>query len=109
IMLDHGTGIVIGETAVVEDDVSIMQAVTLGGTGKESGDSHPKVRSGVLISAGAKILGNIEIGHCAKMGAGVVVLKSITQRTTVAGVPAQVVGSTDCAHPSRAMNHTLSE
>lgn len=109
IMLDHGTGIVIGETAVVEDDVSIMQAVTLGGTGKETGDRHPKVRSGVLISAGAKILGNIEIGHCAKVGAGSVVLKSVPPRTTVAGVPAKVVGSTDCPHPSRAMNHTISE
>ncbi|UTF59363.1 serine O-acetyltransferase [Gilvimarinus sp. DA14] len=109
IMLDHGTGIVIGETAVVEDDVSIMQAVTLGGTGKESGDRHPKVRSGVLISAGAKILGNIEIGHCAKVGAGSVVLKPVPPRTTVAGVPAKVVGSADCDHPSRAMNHTIGE
>lgn len=109
IMLDHGTGIVIGETAVVEDDVSIMQAVTLGGTGKETGDRHPKVRSGVLISAGAKILGNIEIGHCAKVGAGSVVLKPVPARTTVAGVPAKVVGNADCAHPSRAMNHTIGE
>jgi serine O-acetyltransferase len=107
IMLDHGTGIVIGETAVVEDDVSIMQSVTLGGTGKESGDRHPKVRSGVLISAGAKILGNIEIGRCAKVGAGSVVLKPVPPRTTVAGVPAKVVGSADCDHPSRAMNHSL--
>ncbi|MBU2885332.1 serine O-acetyltransferase [Gilvimarinus agarilyticus] len=109
IMLDHGTGIVIGETAVVEDDVSIMQAVTLGGTGKETGDRHPKVRSGVLISAGAKILGNIEIGHCAKVGAGSVVLHSVPARTTVAGVPAKVVGSADCSHPSRAMNHTIEQ
>src|SRR5690606_17160989 len=107
IMLDHATGIVIGETAGVEDDVSIMQAVTLGGTGKESGDRHPKVRSGVLISAGAKILGNIEIGHCAKVGAGSVVLKSVPPRATVAGVPAKIVGNTDCDHPSRAMDHTL--
>jgi serine O-acetyltransferase len=98
---------VIGETAVVEDDVSIMQSVTLGGTGKESGDRHPKVRSGVLISAGAKILGNIEIGRCAKVGAGSVVLKPVPPRTTVAGVPAKVVGSADCDHPSRAMNHSL--
>lgn len=107
IMLDHGTGIVIGETAVVEDEVSIMQAVTLGGTGKESGDRHPKVRSGVLISAGAKILGNIEIGRCAKVGAGSVVLKAVPERSIVAGVPARVVGEADCAHPSRAMNHTI--
>jgi serine O-acetyltransferase len=106
IMFDHATGIVIGETAVVEDNVSIMQSVTLGGTGKEAGDRHPKVRQGVLISAGAKILGNIEIGECAKVGAGSVVLKSVPPRTTVAGVPARVVGDS-CAQPSRAMNHQL--
>ncbi len=107
IMLDHGTGVVIGETAVVEDDVSIMQAVTLGGTGKETGDRHPKVRSGVLISAGAKILGNIEIGHCAKVGAGSVVLKSVAPRTTVAGVPAKPVGCAACEHPSMEMDHSI--
>lgn len=107
IMLDHGTGIVIGETAVVENDVSIMQAVTLGGTGKASGDRHPKVRSGVLISAGAKILGNIEIGHCAKIGAGSVVLKDVAPRTTVAGVPAKLVSCAGCDHPSLDMDHLL--
>jgi serine O-acetyltransferase len=106
IMFDHATGIVIGETAVVEDNVSIMQSVTLGGTGKEAGDRHPKVRKGVLISAGAKILGNIEIGECAKVGAGSVVLKSVPPRTTVAGVPARVVGDS-CAQPARDMNHHL--
>ncbi len=107
IMLDHGTGIVIGETAVVENDVSIMQAVTLGGTGKETGDRHPKVRSGVLISAGAKILGNIEIGHCAKVGAGSVVLRDVLPRTTVAGVPAKRVDCGSCDHPSIEMNHLI--
>lgn len=107
IMLDHATGIVIGETAVVEDDVSIMQAVTLGGTGKESGDRHPKVRRGVLVSAGAKILGNIEIGENAKVGAGSVVLKPVEPYTTVAGVPAVVVSrQCDCA-PAFEMNHDI--
>jgi len=107
IMFDHATGIVIGETAVVEDNVSIMQSVTLGGTGKEAGDRHPKVRKGVLISAGAKILGNIEIGECAKVGAGSVVLKNVPPRSTVAGVPARVVGDSNCAQPSRDMDHKL--
>lgn len=107
IMFDHATGIVIGETAVVEDNVSIMQSVTLGGTGKEHGDRHPKVRSGVLISAGAKVLGNIEIGECAKVGAGSVVLKDVPPRTTVAGVPAKVVCSTSCLQPSRDMDHHI--
>lgn len=107
IMFDHATGIVIGETAVVEDNVSIMQSVTLGGTGKEAGDRHPKVRKGVLISAGAKILGNIEIGECAKVGAGSVVLKSVPPRTTVAGVPARVVGEHTCNQPARDMDHQL--
>lgn len=107
IMFDHATGIVIGETAVVEDNVSIMQSVTLGGTGKEAGDRHPKVRKGVLISAGAKILGNIEIGECAKVGAGSVVLKNVPARTTVAGVPAKMVGESGCLQPSRDMDHHL--
>lgn len=107
IMLDHATGIVIGETAVVEDNVSIMQSVTLGGTGKESGDRHPKVRAGVLISAGAKVLGNIEIGRCAKIAAGSVVLKDVEPCTTVAGVPAIVVGKPRSATPALDMNHQL--
>lgn len=89
IMLDHGTGIVIGETAVVEDEVSILQGVTLGGTGKHAGDRHPKVRSGVMIGAGANILGNIEIGANAKVGASSVVLKPVEPETTVTGVPAK--------------------
>jgi serine O-acetyltransferase len=108
IMLDHATGIVIGETAVVEDEVSIMQTVTLGGTGKESGDRHPKVRRGVLISAGAKILGNIEIGTGAKIGAGSVVLKDVEPHTTVAGVPAVVVGRPRSKNPACDMNHEIS-
>src|SRR5690606_26594294 len=107
IMFDHATGIVIGETAVIEDMVSIMQSVTLGGTGKEAGDRHPKVRRGVLIGAGAKILGNISIGECAKIGAGSVVLKDVPSRATVAGVPAQIIGETQCLQPSREMDHLI--
>ena len=107
IMIDHGTGVVIGETAVVEDDVSIMQDVTLGGTGKECGDRHPKIRRGVLIGAGAKILGNIEIGHCSKVAAGSVVLSPVPHNKTVAGVPARVVGETGCDQPSRQMDQLL--
>lgn len=109
IMFDHATGIVIGQTAVVEDNVSIMQSVTLGGTGKESGDRHPKVRCGVLIGAGAKILGNIEIGACATIGAGSVVLKSVPPRKIAAGVPAQVIGDSRCQQPSRSMDHRLGD
>ncbi|MFS8049989.1 serine O-acetyltransferase [Rhizobium sp. BR 314] len=91
IMLDHGSGIVIGETAVIEDEVSILQNVTLGGTGKESGDRHPKIRHGVMIGAGAKILGNIEVGAFSKVAAGSVVVKAVPAHCTVAGVPAVVV------------------
>lgn len=91
IMLDHGSGIVIGETVVVEDDVSILQNVTLGGTGKIAGDRHPKVRRGVMIGAGAKIIGNIEVGEFSKVAAGSVVLKAVPARCTVAGIPAQIV------------------
>ena len=104
IFLDHATGLVVGETAVIEDDVSILQDVTLGGTGKEAGDRHPKIRRGVLIGAGAKILGNIEIGHCARIAAGSVVLKPVPHNTTVAGVPAKVIGEAGCPEPSRAMD-----
>jgi serine O-acetyltransferase len=99
-MFDHATGIVIGETCVIENDVSLLQNVTLGGTGNEQGDRHPKVRSGVLISAGAKVLGNIEIGRGAKVGAGSVVLADVRAHTTVVGVPAREVG--ECAAPSPA-------
>ncbi|MEJ1161099.1 serine O-acetyltransferase [Prosthecomicrobium sp. N25] len=109
VFFDHGTGIVIGATAVIEDDVSILQGVTLGGTGKETGDRHPKIRRGVLIGAGAKILGNIEVGHCARVAAGSVVLKPVPPRTTVAGVPARVVGDAPCNEPSRAMDQMFHE
>jgi serine O-acetyltransferase len=105
IFLDHATGLVVGETAVIEDDVSMLQEVTLGGTGKEAGDRHPKIRRGVLIGAGAKILGNIEVGHCARIAAGSVVLKSVPHNTTVAGVPAKVIGEAGCPEPSRMMDH----
>jgi len=107
IMFDHATGIVIGETAIIEDHVSIMQSVTLGGTGKEGGARHPTIREGVLISAGAKILGNIEVGRCARIGAGSVVLKDVAPRTTVAGVPAKVIGDHNCPSPADAMDHQL--
>jgi serine O-acetyltransferase len=108
IFLDHATGLVVGETAVIEDNVSILHDVTLGGTGKASGDRHPKIRHGVLIGAGAKILGNIEIGHCTKIAAGSVVLQSIVNNKTVAGVPARVVGEAGCDEPSRAMDQLFS-
>jgi serine O-acetyltransferase len=109
IMFDHATGIVIGETAVVDDDVSIMQDVTLGGTGKESGDRHPKIRRGVLLSLGAKILGNIEIGEYSRVGAGSVVLKSVPPGCTAVGVPAKLVNC-DCGeNPSQQMNHFIEE
>ncbi|MCZ7661080.1 MAG: serine O-acetyltransferase [Xanthobacteraceae bacterium] len=107
IFLDHATGLVVGQTAAIEDDVSILQDVTLGGTGKEEGDRHPKIRRGVLIGAGAKILGNIEVGHCARVAAGSVVLKPVPHNTTVAGVPARVVGEAGCAEPSRTMDQML--
>ncbi len=107
IMFDHATGIIIGETAVVEDDVSILQNVTLGGTGKEHGDRHPKSREGVMIGAGAKVLGNIEVGRGAKIGAGSVVLQPVPPHTTVAGVPAHEVGHPDCDKPSLDMNQGL--
>jgi serine O-acetyltransferase len=108
VFFDHATDIVIGETAMIEDDVSILQGVTLGGTGKEIGDRHPKVRHGVLIGAGAKVLGNIEIGHCSRVAAGSVVLHSVEPNMTVAGVPAKVVGRAPCAEPSRSMDQMLS-
>jgi len=109
IFLDHATGLVVGATAVIEDNVSMLQDVTLGGTGKERGDRHPKIRQGVLIGAGAKILGNIEIGHCARIAAGSVVLKPVPHNATVAGVPAKVVGTAGCAEPARSMDHCFSD
>ncbi len=107
ILLDHATGFVAGETSVIEDNVSILHGVTLGGTGKEQGDRHPKIRSGVLIGAGAKILGNIEVGAGAKIGANSVVLHPVPPHATVAGVPARIVGRAEQAEPSRGMCHQL--
>jgi len=107
IMFDHGTGIVIGETAEVGDNTSLLHAVTLGGSGKETGDRHPKIGRGVMIGAGSKILGNIHVGDCARIAAGSVVLKDVPPKTTVAGVPARVVGEAGCAQPSRMMDQAL--
>jgi serine O-acetyltransferase len=107
ILIDHGTGVVIGETAVVGDDVSMLHAVTLGGTGKETGDRHPKVGSRVMIGAGAKILGNVKIGEGAKIGAGSVVLGEVPPHTTVAGVPARVVGRPRSESPALAMDQDI--
>ena len=109
ILLDHATGLVIGETAVVEDHVSLLHEVTLGGTGKETGDRHPKIRSGVLIGAGAKILGNVEIGEGAKVAAGSMVLNDVPAHCTVAGVPAQPVGECKESQPALEMNQGLGE
>ena len=108
IMIDHATGVVIGETTIIEDDVSILHAVTLGGTGKDEGQRHPTVRRGVMIGAGAKILGDVEIGECSKVAAGSVVTKDVAPYTTVAGVPAKVIGKTDCTDsPSLVMDQRL--
>jgi serine O-acetyltransferase len=107
IFLDHATGVVVGETAAIDDDVSILHGVTLGGTGSENGDRHPKIGKGVMIGAGAKILGNIEIGHCARIAAGSVVLKPVPHNVTVAGVPARVIGEAGCAEPSRTMDQMI--
>lgn len=108
IMFDHATGVVVGETAVVGDDCSILHEVTLGGTGVKGGDRHPKIGRGVLIGAGAKVLGNITIGDEAKIASGSVVLKSVPSKCTVAGVPAVPVGG-PCAEPAKRMNQALDE
>lgn len=107
--IDHATGVVIGETAVVEDDVSLFHNVTLGGTGKEVGDRHPKIRRGVLLSMGVKVLGNIEIGEYSRIGAGSVVLKSIPAHCTAVGVPAKVVHCAGCERPSQDMNQLIED
>src|SRR5208282_1549437 len=107
IMLDHGSGIVTGETASIGDNSSLLHDVTLGGSGKEHGDRHPKVGRGVMIGAGAKILGNIHVGDCARVAAGSVVLKDVPSHTTVAGVPARVIGEAGCSQPSRMMDQLL--
>ena len=107
IFLDHATGLVVGETAVIGDNVSILHGVTLGGTGKEGSDRHPKIGNGVLIGAGAKILGNIHVGQCSRVAAGSVVLKPVPPKVTVAGVHARVVGEAGCSEPSRSMDQVL--
>lgn len=109
VFIDHGTGIVIGETAVIGDDVSLLQGVTLGGTGAERGDRHPKIGNGVLLGAGAKVLGNITIGDYAKIASGSVVLKPVPAGCTAAGVPARLVNCPTCEEPARSMDHTLAD
>lgn len=106
-MIDHGHAIVIGETATVGDNVSMLHSVTLGGTGKEDGDRHPKIGRGVLIGAGAKVLGNITVGACARIAAGSVVLADVPPKKTVAGVPARIVGDAGCETPSVTMDQLL--
>lgn len=109
IMFDHAHSIVIGETAVVGDNVSMLHAVTLGGTGKEEEDRHPKIGNGVLIGAGAKVLGNIKVGECSRIAAGSVVLEEVPPKTTVAGVPAKIVGESGCPEPAKMMNQVLEQ
>ena len=109
LMIDHAHSIVIGETAIVGDNVSMLHSVTLGGTGKNEKDRHPKVGDGVLIGAGAKVLGNIRIGNCCRIAAGSVVLKDVPKCKTVAGVPARIVGEAGCDQPALTMNQLLRE
>ena len=109
LIIDHATGVVIGETAVIGDDVSMLQGVTLGGTGAERGDRHPKVGKGVLLGAGAKVLGNITIGDYAKVASGSVVLKPVPAGCTAAGVPARLVNCPTCDEPAKSMDHTLAD
>jgi serine O-acetyltransferase len=109
IMIDHAHSIVIGETAVVGNNVSMLHAVTLGGTGKDDGDRHPKIAAGVLIGAGAKVLGNITVGQCSRIAAGSVVLHDVPAKKTVAGVPAKIVGESGCATPSVSMDHYIDQ
>ena len=109
IMIDHAHSIVIGETAVVGNNVSMLHSVTLGGTGKEDGDRHPKIGDGVLIGAGAAVLGNIRVGGCSRIAAGSVVLQDVPPCKTVAGVPARVVGEAGCAEPAKTMDQLIGE
>jgi serine O-acetyltransferase len=109
LMIDHAHSVVIGETAVVGDNVSMLHSVTLGGTGKEDDDRHPKIGDGVLIGAGAKVLGNINVGYCSRIASGSVVLKDIPPCKTVAGVPARIVGEAGCDQPSITMDQLLEE
>ena len=107
VMIDHAHSIVIGETAVVGDNVSMLHSVTLGGTGKMEEDRHPKIGNGVLLGAGAKVLGNIHVGDCSRVAAGSVVLEDVPDCKTVAGIPARIVGEAGCDQPSVSMNHML--
>lgn len=107
IMLDHATGLVVGETAVIGDNCSILHGVTLGGSGKATGDRHPKIGAGVMIGAGAKVLGNIHIGNCCLIASGSVVLRDVPPRKTVAGVPAKIVGEISVQDPAAAMNQNI--
>ena len=107
IMIDHATSVVIGETAHIGDNVSMLHDVTLGGNGKETGERHPKIGCGVLISAGAKILGNIHVGDCAKIGAGSVVLDDVPAYCTVVGIPAKIVGEMSSSEPAHTMDHVI--
>lgn len=109
ILLDHGTGLVIGETAVIGDRVSLMQGVTLGGSGKETGDRHPKVGQGVLIGASVTVLGNIKIGDGAMIASGSLVLKDVPQHSMAAGIPAKVIGYVEEQVPSLTMKHDASK
>lgn len=109
VMIDHATGVVVGETAVVGDNVSMLHGVNLGGNGKEHGDRHPKIGSGVLLGANAKVLGNIHVGDCARIAAGSVVLRDVPRAVTVAGVPAKIVGEAGCSNPARVMDHVFAD
>jgi serine O-acetyltransferase len=109
LFLDHATGLVVGETARIGEGVSILHGVTLGGTGKAGGDRHPKIGDAVLIGAGAKILGNIQVGNCSRIAAGSVVLRDVPAQSTVAGVPARVVGTAGCSDPARSMDQMIDE
>lgn len=109
VFMDHATGIVIGATATVGDNVSMVHGVTLGGTGKEGGDRHPKIGNGVLLGAGATVLGNIEVGSCSRIAAGSLVVKRVPEKVTVAGVPAKVIGPAGCPEPSRTMDQILNQ
>ena len=109
LMIDHAHSIVIGETAVVGDNVSMLHSVTLGGTGKADGDRHPKIGNGVLLGAGAKVLGNIKVGHCSRIASGSVVLKEVPPCKTVAGVPGKIVGEAGCDQPALSMNQVLGD
>ncbi len=109
LMIDHAHSIVIGETAIVGNNVSMLHSVTLGGTGKEDDDRHPKIGDGVLIGAGAKVLGNITVGNCSRIAAGSVVLEEVPACKTVAGVPARIVGEAGCDQPALSMDQILND